>query len=83
MIDPNKIYTYEYTYELIDQNNRRETIQFCASSNEEAGCLFSDWVSKPPNKPSNIYLVKVMVVYNENDAKKYGDKYGTPDEYYA
>ena len=65
------IYTYEFTYdEFIDGFG---VIQFCAENKKEAELLFDDFC-----KENNFSVPEysVDIVYNEDDAREYGDKYG-------
>lgn len=65
------IYTYEFTYdEFIDGFG---VIQFCAENKKEAESLFDDFC-----KENNFSVPEysVDIVYNEDDAREYGDKYG-------
>lgn len=65
------IYTYEFAYdESIDGFG---VTQFCARDKKEAKSLFDDFC-----KENNISVPEysVEIVYNEDDAREYGNKYG-------
>ena len=64
------MYTYQFCY---DENvDGYGSIQFCASSENEARKLFSEW--KHDNK-YNISKCDVSIIYNKEDQEEYGDDY--------
>ena len=65
------MYTYQFSYDpSIDGFG---SVQFCASTIDEAVELFKEWEKENGHK---IKKYSYNIVYNEEDAKEYGNSYG-------
>lgn len=88
--ESNKIYTWEFRF-INPETKKEDSTQFCASTMEEAMKLFTEWCAKDMRfvlyyKPSGVCVLGDMkkdcsVVYNEEDAKEYGENYGSPEDF--
>lgn len=70
-----KIFTFKFY--LID--GRTTTI--CAESIDQAKCLYDDYCRNDLGYDKIIELSKIEVIYDKNDAIKFGKYYGTPKQY--
>ena len=70
-----KFKTYEFSWEIDDQP---DATQFCAKTEDEAITLFEDFCADERIDPTE---VNIDVVYDEDDAKEYGDDYISYEEY--
>ena len=70
-----KFKTYEFSWEIDD---RFDATQFCAKTEDEAITLFEDFCADERIDPT---VVNIDVVYDEDDAKEYGDDYISYEEY--
>lgn len=77
----NKMYTFQFNFKDPDGND--DETQFCAENYDEACGLFESWYFENfrTNVPVSEY--ETSVVHNDDDEDEYGDRYGTPEEYYA
>ena len=73
-----KIYTFQINFSA---NKTEDVIQFCAETREEAESLFEYWCTEDEKAEKTYSVSSIEVVYNDEDAKCYGDLYGTPEEY--
>lgn len=70
-----KFKTYEFSWEIDDQP---DVTQFCAKTEDEAIMLFEDFCADERIDPTE---VNIDIVYDEDDAKEYGDDYISYEEY--
>lgn len=70
-----KMFTYRFYYDIPDDGFG--AIEYCAESFDEAEGLFDEWAAHAGCPGYTDW----EVVYNAEDAKVYGDLYGTPEEY--
>lgn len=70
-----KFKTYEFSWEI---DERPDATQFCAKTEDEAIMLFEDFCADERIDPQE---VNIDIVYDEDDAKEYGDDYISYDEY--
>lgn len=78
----NKMFTFEFSFMNPDTTQDDET-QFCAESYDEACGLFEAWYREEFGKNIPVSEYEASVVYDEDDSDEYGERYGTPEEYYA
>jgi len=67
------IYTFHIKYNGIDDFGN---IEFCAETKNDAIVLFAEWCIMDNKMQEPGYIESIEVVYNEEDAKEYGKKYG-------
>lgn len=76
-----KMYTFQFDFKDPDWND--DETQFCAENYDEACSLFESWYLENFRTNIPVREYETSVVYNDDDADEYGDRYGTPEEYYA
>ena len=72
----NKVYTFQF-YFVDPETSAYDETEFCSETESEAVKLFKQFCM---DEFGIILPASMAVVYNEEDALEYGDRYGTPDE---
>lgn len=77
----NKVFTWEFHF-TNPTTGGEDSTQFCASTFNEAEQLFKEWCYQDEKfVPGTVGFYTYEVVYNEDDAKEYGENYGTPEDF--
>ena len=79
MTETEKVFTFKFTFTA---NGKEDSAEFCAHSVAEAERFFEEWfLNENESNTGEIPFYEVEVVYNEEDADDYGNRYGTPEDH--
>lgn len=68
--------TYQFNFSV---DGKRDEVQFCHSSIQEAIDLFREFVFENYGYDTDIDIHAITRVYNKDDHEYYGDEYGVPE----
>ena len=64
-----------YQIEMTMPDKSKKTINICAESKNQALCIYDDMCRNDMNLPGIIIPDNISVIYDTEDAKKYGNAY--------
>lgn len=68
-----------FLFRFIGKDGKEDSVTFCAFHEEGAKQLFVNWCISDENLAEPYKIMSIETVYDEDDAKEYGDWYAKPD----